>query len=172
MIQGHFDIDATEQMIQDYNNNRPAWLKPKEKAVVQMVEKEFNPNRGISKSEQEEMLDRAVFNSAKAKADRGEFLRNRFLKNKLQNKLKRVKTDLALNRVGFELEYKKLTHLDDYFKEKITDPNLDLTKIMQANPTEYFQMCHRTLKPGNYRPQTYDDIVFKLGGNKGVRCNI
>jgi len=155
-------VQATDNLIHNYNANRPDWLKPKEKQVVHIVEKEFDPNRGISKAEQEEMLDRAVFNNAKAKADRGEFLRNRFLKNKVQGKLKRVKTDLALNRVGFELEYKKLKHLDDYFDKKINDPNLNMSRILAANPTEFFQMVHRRLKAHNYRPGSYEDILMSL----------
>jgi len=162
-MKGHFDIVAMEKMVSDYKKSRPAWLQPKTREVHhQEKKKEFDPSRGISKAEQEEMLTAAVFKDAKAKSERAQDLRKKFHHNMLEDKLLRVQTDLALNRVFFEPELQKSADALQYFERKMVDPNLDIRVIESASPTKFFEMVHRQLNPANYHPQPYEDIVANL----------
>ena len=158
LVQGHFDIEATEKLMRDYRKNRPAWLKPKNVKKDAYFDPKnedngaFEAGRSISKAEQEEMMTKAVFSSARAKTERGQELRRLFKHNLVERTLQRVQSDLSLNRMFLEPERKKLNNLKPYFAAKMVDPNLDIREIMAANPTKFFNMCHRRLRPEDHLP--------------------
>jgi len=163
LLKGHFDIAAIEDQREQYMTQRPKWLEPKKKEHVFVnKEKKFNPSRGISKAEQEEMLTQAIFEDARTKVDRARDLSHAFNQNLIAGKLERAQVDLALNRVFFEPEENKLAHLDSHFCQKNIDPNLDIRVIESATPTKFFEMVHRRLNPKHFHPETYLDIVDKL----------
>ena len=115
-------------------------------------------------------MTQAVFESARTKTERGKELRDRFKQAVVANKLERVATDLALNRMFLEPELaverrssssqpllahtpypwllspsQKWREMEAYFEKKLVDPNLDVREIMAANPTQFFHLCHRRL---------------------------
>jgi len=162
-MKGHFDVNNMEKMISNYKKHRPSWLQPKQKEVHrEEKKKEFDPSRGISKAEQEEMLTAAVFNDAKSQSDRAQALRKQFNHNRKEGQLLRVQTDLALNRVFFQPELEKRATLHSHFANKMVDPNLDIRNIQGASPTQFFAMVHRRLNQANYQPQSYHDIYESL----------
>jgi len=162
-MKGHFNVAGMENMISQYKKTRPAWLQPKHKEVHrEEKKKEFDPRRGISKAEQEEMLTAAVFEDAKNQSNRAQALRQQFHYNLKEGQLLRVQNDLALNRVFFKPELEKRSDLHSHFARKMVDRNLDIRVIEAASPTKFFEMVHRRLNPANYRPETYHNIYESL----------
>jgi len=159
-MKGHFDVAAMEQMVADYKKNRPGWLQPKRNDVgLEVKKKDFDPARGISKAEQEEMLTAHQFKDAKEKSERAQALRRAFHHNMLEGKLLRVQSDISTNRVFFEPELRKGINNHAYFQKKMVDPNLDIRVIESASPTKFFEMVHRRLNPANYRPEGFNEIL-------------